>query len=34
MTGKTRVSVKIKKPRGKAIVRGGAGTVTRQRFRI
>ena len=29
MAGKTRVSVKTKKLRGKAIVRGGAGTATR-----
>jgi integrase len=29
MSGKTRVSVKTKKLRGKAIVRGGAGTATR-----
>lgn len=29
LTGKTRVSVKTKKLRGKAIVRGGAGTATR-----
>jgi integrase len=29
MAGKTRVSVKTKKPRGKAVVRGGAGTATR-----
>src|SRR6266581_2506897 len=29
MSGKTRVSVKPKKLRGKAIVRGGAGTATR-----
>jgi hypothetical protein len=29
MAGKTRVAVKTKKLRGKAIVRGGAGTATR-----
>lgn len=29
MAGKTRVSIKTKKLRGKAIVRGGAGTATR-----
>jgi hypothetical protein len=29
MAGRTRVSVKTKKLRGKAIVRGGAGTATR-----
>lgn len=29
MAGKTRASVKTNKPRGKAIVRGGAGTATR-----
>lgn len=29
MRGKTRVSVKTKKLRGKAVVRGGAGTATR-----
>jgi len=28
MTGKTRVAVKTKKLRGKAVVRGGAGTAT------
>lgn len=29
MAGKTRVSVKTKKLRGKAMVRGGVGTATR-----
>ena len=29
MAGKTRVSVKTRKLRGKAVVRGGAGTATR-----
>jgi hypothetical protein len=29
MAGKTRVSVKTQKQRGKAVVRGGAGTATR-----